>query len=275
VLDNSKSTVLWRSCSLIRDSVASRFLKERGYRYVNIRSGFWIPSGNPAADLELGTPEFALREFQFTLLQMTPLRRLVTWVGLVPAMHQNRVLSQLQALQQVHALGERNFVVAHIVCPHPPFVFDRDGGTLELGVPLSMNDAAGFPGTPEQYQRGYSEQVRFLNRALLEAIDGILAQYPPEQRPVIIVQGDHGSGLHFDLDNLKKGAFKERVSILSAMLLPADRRFEVSDAMTPVNSFRMVFNGLFETRLPLLPEKTLFVADPSPGSSYEVSEADY
>ena len=275
VLAPDAGTVMQRCWRLVGDSAVSRLLKERGYSHMNVRSGYWLTSSNPAANLELGAPEHAMREFQLAVLQLTPLREWAVddssvGASLGPSVHRKRIRSQFETLPEVASRAERKFVFAHIVCPHPPFVFRRDGGPLDLGVPLSMRDASDFQGSPEQYGRGYSEQLLFVNDRLIETIDAIVAAYPPERRPVIIVQGDHGSGRFYDLRVPKRGALKERAAILSAVLLPADRRFAVSDSMTPVNTFRIIFNGLFGTDFAPLPDKTFFVSSQVPSQAAEI-----
>ena len=87
-------------------------------------------------------------------------------------------------------------VFAHIVSPHPPFVFDENGQALEPSSPYSMNDGDDYKGTLEEYRAGYPGQVRFVNRQLQQVVDALLAQ--SEAPPLIIIQGDHGPGMSLD-----------------------------------------------------------------------------
>ena len=52
--------------------------------------------------------------------------------------------------------------------------------------------------------------------------------------------------------------FKERLSILYALYLPMDGFEGLYDGMTPVNTFRVLFNGLFGTNYELLQDESYF-----------------
>jgi hypothetical protein len=62
--------------------------------------------------------------------------------------------------------------------------------------------------------------------------------------PVIIVQGDHGM----------QGP--NRLKNLSAFYLPGSGKDKLYPTITPVNTFRIVFNTYFGTNLPMLPDKS-------------------
>lgn len=115
-------------------------------------------------------------------------------------------------------------------------------------------DASDYLGTPQEYMAGYREQVQFVNQRILQVIDEILrtSQTPP----IIIVQGDHGPGAMFHWDALEESCLPERLSILNAYYLPDGKTGELYDAISPVNSFRVVFNTYFGTDLNLLEDRT-------------------
>ncbi len=116
-------------------------------------------------------------------------------------------------------------------------------------------DGLAFGGTPEEYQRDYIEQLTYINRQVEIAIDAILSG--SSQPPIILVQGDHGPGSMLVRDSLEQTCLLERTSILSAYYLHNGSEFLAED-LTPVNSFRVVFNELFNAQLPLLPNETYF-----------------
>jgi hypothetical protein len=67
-----------------------------------------------------------------------------------------------------------------------------------------------------------------------------------EVPPVIIIQGDHGSML----DN------ENRFLILYAIYLPYGTS-EVYPSISPVNTYRVIFNQLFNTNFSLLGDKSI------------------
>ena len=63
---------------------------------------------------------------------------------------------------------------------------------------------------------------------------------------MIIIQGDHG------LDT------EARMAILNAYYLPGDGAKMLYPTITPVNSFRVVFNAYFGQEYPILPDTSLY-----------------
>jgi hypothetical protein len=137
-------------------------------------------------------------------------------------------------------------------------VFLPDGSYRPSYTDTTFADGSGWLNRAkkyhEHYEPGYADQARYLNRRLLEVIDGILASSPT--RPVILIQGDHGPGGHLDWGSKSKSSMPERMSILSAYLVPDPSRLYPS--ITPVNSFRVVFDEVLGTHLPLVPDRSWF-----------------
>ncbi len=111
-------------------------------------------------------------------------------------------------------------------------------------------------GDPASYVKGYHDQVAYLVKGVRKAIDGILANSP--EPPIILLQSDHGSGLGLFPFSLERTDLPERMSILSAYYFPGGKRQGLHDEITPVNSFRVLFNNYFEANLPTLPDESYF-----------------
>ena len=107
------------------------------------------------------------------------------------------------------------------------------------------------------YQRGYAAQLGYLNRRVLAVVDEILARSGPDSLPVIILQGDHGPASLYGM-GYDPAFIRERMAILNAYFIPPDVHCELYDTITPVNTFRVLFNGLFDARLPLAPDESHF-----------------
>ena len=65
--------------------------------------------------------------------------------------------------------------------------------------------------------------------------------------PIIIIQGDHGTALNTNLDNVSEDQFHIRMDILNAYYLPDGGDKVLYQLITPVNSFRKIFNFYFGT----------------------------
>jgi hypothetical protein len=130
----------------------------------------------------------------------------------------------------VAAIPSPKFVFAHIISPHGPYVFDAEGNFIP-----DENDT----------DKGYVGQVEYLNSRLIPLLQNLIEN--SEGPPVIILQADHGGhGTQFDLDH--------RMNILNAYYLPDDGDQYLYASISPVNSFRLVFDTYFGTDYGLLPD---------------------
>ncbi len=143
------------------------------------------------------------------------------------------------------APGQPAFVYAHVMMPHPPFCFDHTGRRLGNYLPLDLKER----------QAAYLEQLRYVNGLVLTTLDRILARSP--KRPVIILQGDHG--YRFIAEPVRT---EECFTILNAISLPDGAAARVPPGLTPVNTFRFIFNACFGTSYPLLEDRVIRDTEP-------------
>ncbi|MCE7861727.1 MAG: hypothetical protein DYG86_18320, partial [Chloroflexi bacterium CFX2] len=133
-----------------------------------------------------------------------------------------------------------------------------------------VNDATGFPGSQKNYIRGYAEQTQFINQLTLQAVDAILQN--SARPPIIIIQGDHGPGGYTNLNIEEESCHRERGSILNAYYFPNQDYASLSPDVTPVNTFRIIFNQYFGTELPLLENHVYFSYWDDPYNFIEVTD---
>ena len=72
------------------------------------------------------------------------------------------------------------FVLAHVLLPHPPYIFDRDGRYI-------APDEAATLATADAWHR----QLDYTNSRLRTFLEGLLA-LPEDRQPIIILQADEG-----------------------------------------------------------------------------------
>lgn len=117
-------------------------------------------------------------------------------------------------------------------------------------------DGDAFPGTEEQYIQGYVAQLKYLNHRLQELIPELQSR---SHRPtIIILQGDHGPGMHLSYDSAQDSNLDERLRILCAVYSSDAEITESELALTPVNLFRVLFNQAFQTNYALLPDRSYY-----------------
>lgn len=242
--------------AMIRVNRAMAFLKDRGYELHTVSSSIG-PTDFRNVDRYYG---FAASgsEFRTVLLQTTPLQ-LLEPAGETAASYENhrqRILNAFRALEGSAFEKGPFFMFAHIMAPHPPFVFGPNGEAVEPDYLFSMVDADRLHGCDDKartaYVARYRDQVSYLNSRILAAVDAILGASP--EPPVIVLQGDHGSRAYADFDNPEASYFKENLAILNAYHLPGPAKEAVYPGISPVNTFRLIFRLYFGADLEPLPD---------------------
>ncbi len=239
---------------LMRYSRVRRDLEKIGYQTVAFDTGFaWSSISDADTYLAPGgtnAPPGGLRLFELMLLKNTAASLVLDYqqsrngtnaVGNYPYYneHIQRELFKLEQLPNIPALQSPKFVFAHILIPHTPYVFAADG-SIRTDVGFYQN--AGAAVNPEYEREGYVGQVEYINQRILEILRQILKR--SSKPPVIVLQGDHGLSM---------------LPILNAYYLPdAGEQAPMYPSISPVNSFRLVFNTYFGTSFPLLEDKHFF-----------------
>jgi len=109
----------------------------------------------------------------------------------------------------------------------------------------------------EAFKKGYIGQVEYINQQIKEIIDLILTKN--SEPPIIIIQGDHGSRITLNWQNPEQTNWGETYSILNAIYLPKIQKDSVLySSISPVNTFRMVFNQYFGRDLEYLDDRSVF-----------------
>ncbi|MBN1451411.1 MAG: sulfatase-like hydrolase/transferase [Anaerolineales bacterium] len=172
------------------------------------------------------------------------------------ATHRAFIVDALDKLSSVPEIRGPKFVFAHIIAPHPPFVLDENGNPLRPDYPYVTGDGASFVSDKEYYIQGYIGQVKYLNERILAVVDDIIKK--SARPPVIIIQGDHGPGLLLMNGDTPDNCLWERASILNVYYFPENKTGALYPSISPINSFRTIFNTYFGTSFDLLPDKTYY-----------------
>lgn len=259
--------------NLISENRIMHLLKLCAYRTMAFQTGFYF-TNHPDVDVYFSAGS-GLNEFENLLSAGTPLDLLANQLDLKPSdqsypAHRQRVLSDFEKLTQIPRISGPKFVFAHIISPHPPFVFDATGGAIQSSWSYSVGDGDDFPGTWADYRAGYTGQVQFVNHMLEKTIDAILSQ--SSTPPIIILQGDHGPGGFLNWSSPDQSCLWERTSILNAYYLPGGAERYLYPSISPVNSFRVILNAYFGTGLELLPDKTYFTSHRLPRQIIDITD---
>jgi len=217
-------------------------LRERGYKLVHFNTYFPPTACSNIAHVSLGEqtqlPGGSRMLMQFLIGRSA--WRFVNGGGYDMFVAQHR--RALAELPDVPALSGPKFTFFHLIAPHPPFVFDREGRT-------NWN-------IDQTNRNSYVDQVVYINREVTRAIDAILAKSTVP--PIIIVQADHGAGYcpaKPDSTDPDADYVQERVPILNAYLVPEAMRQKLYPTITPVNTFRLLLTECFGFDYPLVPDR--------------------
>jgi hypothetical protein len=246
---------------LIRENFVRKSLKPLGYRFVSFSTGF-EPTDFPDSDIFL-QPRPGNPEFSQILLEMTPVD---AWRSRVEKLdrysaQRDRTLFLLDRLPGVAAVQGPTFTFAHLLAPHPPFVFGPNGEdvsprweTRQDGR-IERTHAERF-GTPEYFRAGYHDESAFLTASVERAVERILASSP--EPPIIVLQSDHGSWLRYHPDDAEKTDLRERFGILNCIYTAGRKVPGLTDSMTSINTFRVLLREIIGADLPPLEERNYF-----------------
>jgi hypothetical protein len=101
-----------------------------------------------------------------------------------------------------------------------------------------------FKKLEDHSKNGYRDNTEFIDRSLLPSLQTIIAE--SEKPPVIIVMGDHGPPPG------KNASAADRMKNLNAYFVNQETAADLYPTITPVNSFRVIFNHYFGENYPLL-----------------------
>ncbi|MDR3577309.1 MAG: hypothetical protein P4L50_25895 [Anaerolineaceae bacterium] len=238
-------------------SLVRAFLAQQGYTIVSFQNGFpWTELRD--ANVYYGAGTFLQRvtstnEFDDLLLETSGLRPYYDFAEIsanseaqmlgvgddpgqptaIPTDLQktkyNDLMNEFSNIEKAIHLPGKKFIYLHVPAPHNPYVVNPSGAYSPVLDPVV----------------GYTNQVQYLNKRIIPIIQDILAN--SKTPPVIVIQADHGW-----VNDPK------RVDILNAYYLPNGGNKQIYPTITPVNTFRIIFNTYFGANLPLLKDESFY-----------------
>lgn len=268
----------WAMHKAMRDHKLQRFLKSLGYTYVHFGSHFESTDYNEYADININ--RYVLPEFAGVLFRTTALHPIAERLRIYESGREQyeRVLYKLQKLSEIPDMKKPTFSFVHMITPHLPYVFDREGQY----VPPAKR-------TAETMRERYVDQLVYINALMKDVINTIIER--SENPPIIVLQADEGPypgkpydtgydwagntirhGMHrFDWRTATDAQLSHKMHILNAYYLPGVDVNSLHPRITPVNSFRLVFNLYFGTKLELLPDKSYVPDESNAGRGMDIT----
>lgn len=245
---------------LIWNNLVVEKLRKSGYKIINFASTWDGTNENFPADITYKSDNYfqifgkniALEETNIVFLQTTIISPFIkkVWGDAL----RTQVIFTLQKLPTTPFQKGKKFVFAHIIAPHPPYVFNAKGDPVP-------NSELEFADEGIDKREKYLNQLIFISNQIIPVLENIIKN--SENSPIIILQSDHGPASIFGkrddwLKNYSEEGAKERSSILYAIYFPDKDYKNLYSSITPVNTFRIIFNKYFNENLKILPDKTFY-----------------
>jgi hypothetical protein len=236
---------------LLQHSEVRKQLQAIGYKTVAFETGFaWTQLMDADIYLKPGNAGLQVTPFESMLFDSTAISflsdantALLQWQVSHPfAEHIQRELFVLDELPKVPDFSGPKFIFVHILIPHVPFVFGPDGEILT--DPGYFKAPGDLPINAKYKYDGYRGQVQFIDSRMLPILKSIIEK--SKTPPIIVMMGDHG------IDD------RNRTEILNVYYLPDGGDAKLYPAISPVNTFRIIFDTYFGANYSLLPDNTYY-----------------
>jgi tetratricopeptide (TPR) repeat protein len=223
----------------IAENRVVNFLKSIGYLYIHLSDDAAETKKNGQADIVIANRKH-ISSFSRYLLNKTILKNIKLASLDRVQVKRNNILYGFKKLEEIPKIDRPTFTFAHFIMPHEPQAFDENGNIPDPATPASEK---------------YFDEILYANKKIEHLLNSILAG--SDTPPIILIQGDHGylttASTRPNAAQIKKG-----YSNLSAYYLPGIMKDKLYKTITPVNSFRLIFDYYFGTQLGLLEDKSYF-----------------
>jgi hypothetical protein len=241
---------------MIADNRVAKEFKRHGYKYAIFSSG-WGPT-NYSAVADINFQKVYLNEFSTLLLR----KSMIGQFEFTRPVLRSRINYTFDKLGHISSGEEPMFVFAHILIPHPPWLFGANGENIS-GNEITLT------GDEWSEKDKYTDQVKYAEKRIKSVIESLLNNNRSE---IIIIQGDHGPSSTTLEDG--DGHYLERLGILDAIFIPDqyENKIKPYEGMTPVNTFRLITDGLFDGDKGTLEDKNYYTNVFRPFDFIEVTD---
>lgn len=223
----------YEAMQLVKNNIVTQKMNEAGYEVINL-SFFEIANNSAYYDFS-NAGEGGEKSLFNRFLNNTFLKSITNLFSELDTYEQHiKTLHRLVEVSETK-IDRPRFVYTHLLAPHQPYVIDSLSGKIPF-YKLSKSNS----------KTGYLNQLKGVNKLVLNTVEEILSHYNPNNPLVIIIQGDHG--FRYLPDNPEEGT-----TILNAYYLPKGVH-NLYPGISPYNTFRVVFNTYFNSNLELLEE---------------------
>ncbi len=243
---------------MMKNNYLTGFLKERGYKIV-VCEGSYIDKINNA-DIDIRPEEINQSEVNisssdvfFTALYRKTIVSPFNQFFKIDQTYNAKYFAIKYVFNylstEVQQIRSPKFIYAHLMLPHSPFVFDREGNYVEPVNTYPDNIMTYRP--PVNTVNGpYLDQYIYASNQVKKMVGSIIHRSGAVP-PVIIIQSDHGPRPHEVYLKDKTTAF----SVFNAVYFPDGDYRNMYGNISTVNTFRVVLNKYFGENYKMLEDK--------------------
>jgi len=253
---------------LMSSSTVAMYLQTQGYTYIYMMSGFTGPSRIAEMNIDFhpsgpiyynayhdnrtdNSALFYQRPFIPLMLESTALYDFADAAAEARKVDDKpyefwrpeRALMTWDETEKIPELPQATFTIIHIIKPHEPIAFNRDGSLIPYPY-------IKYSQPHDLVQAKFFEQLEFVNDRTLRMLDTIIKK--SSNPPIIIIQGDHGSDLGRPESRDHR---RTNFEILNAYYFPGHSDCVTDPGIIPINSFRALFNCYFGEHYEMLEAK--------------------
>ena len=222
---------------LIDKNYLMEILHSNNYFIINFDSG-WGPTRNiSSANMNLCSNNIDfISEFMISIAETSFAKPF--YAKLFLSDHSDRIHCVLSTLPIIAEDIEKPiFVFAHLLLPHPPYVFDKYGNPTNIdSLKLSSNYV-------QNEKTLYLEQLQYTTSEMKKIVQQLISD-----NVIIVIQSDHGPPDSIFSINNPNSSDKDKLRNINYYYLPNSEQI-IYDGITPVNSFRKIFKNYFSNEL--------------------------
>ena len=245
---------------MTNNNLVMKNFKSLGYKIYNFDSGWWGTRNLVVADENLCAANQNMDFHTLYELKQTSILRSVdlfikqTTQKIFHEERRDRIHCEFQEILELHdKTAEPIFALMHVMAPHDPYVFGPNGEVVDYDYTFGETAKKDYLNKSPNLQ-AYLDQSTYLTKLLKETVTTILER---SDNSIIIIQSDTGPDITFS--NLTDAQHKlGRMSIFNAYYFPEQKYDLLHDEITPINSFRVIFDSYFGTNYELLNDEVFF-----------------
>ncbi|MEY3601040.1 MAG: hypothetical protein RL169_284, partial [Armatimonadota bacterium] len=218
----------------VDSAILWQILRKLGHKIISVPSGTSL-TAMPSADLTFASTENIVMSYQVEtalrlLIERTPLSLLSLIDETGVRTHRQQLRDVFRFWEMSTELAEPKATFVHVLAPHPPFVFDENGGPVQPnGRTFTLLDGKRLVEQigKANYQSAYVAQLKAINTKVLSAIETIDSKQHRDTITVII--GDHGPRMNLDWESANGTDMDEVKGVLMAVRMPEKYKAAIGD----------------------------------------------